>query len=89
MTVSPRITTTRTLAALALLAAGAGPALAQSSGNPNTLNNMNERLSTQSQIRGIQNQQQFDNSQNRMQIQRNELFRPEPSAGPAIIAPRR
>ncbi|MCJ2081749.1 hypothetical protein [Methylobacterium sp. J-090] len=89
MTPTLRTTSVRTLAGLALLVAGAGPALAQSSGNPNTLNNMNDRLATQSQIRGVQTQQQFDNSQNRMQIQRNELFRPEPSAGPTIVAPRR
>lgn len=75
------------LSGLALLAAG--PALAQSSANPGSLNATNDRLATQSQIRGIQNQQQFDTSQTRMQIQRNELFRPEPSAGPAIVAPRR
>ena len=89
MTVSPRLPSARALAGLALLAAGAGPALAQPSGNPNSLSNMNERLDTQSQIRGVQTQQQFDNSQNRMQIQRNELFRPEPNAGPGIVAPRR
>jgi len=80
---------TLALAGLAVLAAGAAPALAQSSANPSSLNTMNDRLATQSQIRGIQNQQQFDNSQTRMQIQRNELFRPEPSAGPTIVAPRR
>lgn len=77
------------LIGLALLAVGTGSALAQSSANPSSINTMNDRLATQGQIRGIQTQQQFDNSQNRMQIQRNELFRPEPSAGPTIVAPRR
>ena len=89
MTATLRTVSARTLAGLVLMGAGAGPALAQPSGNPNSLNNMNDRLTTQSEIRGVQTQQQFDNSQNRMQIQRNELFRPEPSAGPTIVAPRR
>ena len=88
MTVPLRIPAARALAGLALLAV-AGPAFAQSSANPGSLNTMNDRLATQSQIRGIQTQQQIDNTQTRMQIQRNELFRPEPSAGPAIVAPRR
>jgi TolA-binding protein len=72
---------------LALLAvAAACPALAQSSPNPNALNNTNERLSNQSQIRGIEQQQQFQNNQTQMQIQRNELFRPVPTS--PGIAPR-
>lgn len=73
--------------ALALLV-GAAPASAQTSGGRDSLNDTNERLSNQSQIRGIQNQQQFENNQTRMQIQRNELFRPGPT-GPGIVPQRR
>lgn len=75
-----------TLAALAV--ATATPASAQLSGNPNTLNNTNDRLSNQSEIRGIREQQQFENNQTRMQIQRNQDFQAPPAAAP-IVVPRR
>jgi hypothetical protein len=71
-----------------LLAIAATPAAAQISGNSNSLNATNDRLSRQSEIRGIRNQQQFENNQIRSQIQRNELFRPAPT-GPIIAPPRR
>lgn len=67
--------------------AAAAPAFAQSAANPNALNSMNERMQTQSQIRGIEQQQQFQNNQTQMQIQRNELFQPTPSA-PVVGVPR-
>ncbi len=76
------------LPALSLLAlvAGLSPSAAQSRG-ANSLNESNERMATQNQIRGIQHQQQFENNQIRMQMQRNEVTRPAPT-GPGI-APRR
>lgn len=78
----------RSAALLALVvSATATTAFAQSSANPNALNSMNERMSTQSQIRGVEQQQQFQNNQTQMQIQRNELFQPTPS-GPAAVVPR-
>ncbi|KQP55169.1 hypothetical protein ASG40_09245 [Methylobacterium sp. Leaf399] len=73
--------------ATALFLAAASPALAQLSGNPDSLNATNERLSNQSQIRGIQQQQQFENNQMRMQIQRNDAFRAAPA--PTIVVPPR
>lgn len=73
--------------ALVLLAVAATPAAAQLSGNPNALNAGNDRMAIQSEIRGIRQQQQFENNQTRMQIQRNELFRPPPAA--PIVVPRR
>ena len=78
-----RASHTLLLAGLALLAAG--PALAQSSRALDSLNATNERLSTRSEIRGIEQRQQFDTNQNRMQIQRNELFRPTPSPGVVVV----
>lgn len=75
--------------ALAAFAALASPAAAQLSGNPNSLNATNERLSNQSQIRGIQQQQQFENNQMRMDIQRSDSFRSAPSPQPIIAPPRR
>ncbi|KQP38235.1 hypothetical protein ASF49_04235 [Methylobacterium sp. Leaf104] len=76
------------LAGLALLAAG--PALAQSSnGAINSLNATNDRLSTRSEIRGIEQRQQFDSNQTRMQIQRSDLFRPSAPAAPIIVPGRR
>lgn len=83
---------TRLPIAIALLAApilaAATPALAQTISNPNALNDTNDRLATQSQIRGVQQQQQFENNQMRMQIQRNEMSRPAPS-GPGLAPIRR
>ncbi|HEX8417502.1 MAG TPA: hypothetical protein VF641_07840 [Methylobacterium sp.] len=73
--------------ALVLLAVAAAPAAAQTLNSPSSSNAVNDRLATQSEIRGIRHQQQFDNNQTRMQIQRNELFRPPPSA--PIAGPRR
>ena len=74
-------------AALILTLAAATPAAAQLSGNPNSLNNTNERLSNQSEIRGIREQQQFENNQTRMQIQRNQDFQ-APAAAAPIVVPR-
>lgn len=72
------------VAGLALL--GAGPALAQSgNGALNSLNATNDRLSTRSELRSIEQRQQFDTNQTRMQIQRNELFRPTPSPGVVVV----
>lgn len=82
-----RASHTLLLAGLALLAAG--PAFAQSSRALDSLNATNERLSTRSEIRGIEQRQQFDTNQNRMQIQRNELFRPSPSPGVIVVPGRR
>ena len=78
-----RASHTLLLAGLALLAAG--PALAQASRALDSLNATNERLSTRSEIRGLEQRQQFDTNQNRMQIQRNELFRPTPSPGVVVV----
>lgn len=76
------------LAGLALLAAV--PAFAQSSnGAINSLNATNDRLSTRSEIRGIEQRQQFDTNQTRMQVQRNDLFRPTPSPGVIVVPGRR
>lgn len=75
------------LTAVILTLAAASPAAAQLSGNPNSLNNTNDRLSTQSQIRGIREQQQFEHNQTRMQIQRNQDFQ-APAAAPVVV-PRR
>lgn len=75
-------------AALALLMIAVTPAAAQLSDSSRSLNATNDRLSRQSEIRSIRNQQQFENNQIRSQIQRNELFRPAPS-GPIIAPPRR
>lgn len=83
---APTFIALSTLAALA--SAGAAPARAQLSGNPNALNNANRSLATQSQIQNIQQQQRFEANQTRMQIQRNELFKPLPT-GPTVILPRR
>ncbi|GJD40428.1 MULTISPECIES: hypothetical protein [Methylobacterium] len=79
---------TRSLSVLSLaaLAAGLAPAMAQSPGT-RTLNETNDRLARQSEIRGVRHQQQFENNQIRMQMQRNEITRPAP-IGPGI-APRR
>lgn len=76
-------------AALILTLAAAMPAAAQLSGNSNSLNNTNERLSNQNQIQGIREQQQFENNQTRMQIQRNQDFQAPPAAAPIVVAPRR
>jgi len=75
------------LAGLALLIAS--PAAAQSPGGIDGLNATNERLSNRSEIRGIEQRQQFENNQTRMQIQRNELFRPTPSPGTIAVPGRR
>jgi hypothetical protein len=83
-----RASPTLLLAALALLAAG--PALAQSSnGAINSLNATNDRLSTRSEIRGIEQRQQFNNNQTRMQIERGDLFRPSAPAAPIVVPGRR
>lgn len=74
-----------TLSALAVLAVS--PTYAQNSRGQDSLNSTSDRLATQSQLRGIQEQQTFDNNQTRMQIQRNEISRPVPPT--TIIAPRR
>ena len=66
----------------------ATPALAQLSGNPDTLNNLNERMATQNQIRSLEQRQQLQSGQNQIQIQRNEMVRPPPGP-PVIIAPGR
>ncbi|GJE18328.1 hypothetical protein [Methylobacterium marchantiae] len=70
------------------VAAGLGlsPAMAQSPGT-RSLNDTNDRLATQSEIRGVRHQQQFENNQIRMQMQRNEVTRPAPT-GPSVV-PRR
>jgi hypothetical protein len=76
------------LAGLAVLAAG--PALAQvSSRGVDSLNDTNERLSTRSELRGIEQRQQFDTNQTRMQIQRSDLFRPSAPAAPIVVPGRR
>ncbi|MCJ2130158.1 hypothetical protein [Methylobacterium sp. E-045] len=81
---------TRSLSVLSLAGLAAGlasaPAMAQSPGT-RSLNETNDRLATQSEIRGVRHQQQFENNQIRMQMQRNEVTRPAP-VGPGI-APRR
>ncbi|MBX9932253.1 MAG: hypothetical protein K2Y56_12055 [Methylobacterium sp.] len=66
----------------------ASPALSQLSGNPDRLNNLNERMDTQSQIRGIEQRQQLRSGQTEIQMQRNEMARP-PAGPPAIVPPRR
>lgn len=67
------------LSAISMLTvvAGLSPALAQSPGT-RSLNETNDRLATQSEIRGVRHQQQFENNQIRMQMQRNEVTRPTP-----------
>ncbi|MBO1018449.1 hypothetical protein IPV08_00500 [Methylobacterium sp. SD274] len=69
------------LYAISMLTVVAGlslsPALAQSPGT-RSLNETNDRLATQSEIRGVRHQQQFENNQIRMQMQRNEVTRPAP-----------
>lgn len=76
------------LAAVAPLAAG--PAVAQvSSRGADSLNATNERLSNRSELRGIEQRQQFDTNQTRMQIQRSDLFRPSAPPAPIIVPGRR
>ena len=75
------------LAGLALLAAS--PALAQSRGGIDSLNATNERLSNRSEIRGIEQRQQFQNNQTRMDIQRSDLFRPSAPSAPIVVPGRR
>ncbi|KQP88100.1 hypothetical protein ASF60_00465 [Methylobacterium sp. Leaf113] len=75
------------VAGLALLTAG--PALAQSSRAIDSLNATNDRLSDRSQLRGIEQRQQFDTNQTRMQIQRSDLFRPSAPAAPIVVPGRR
>ncbi|MGU3361089.1 hypothetical protein ACLBWX_12210 [Methylobacterium sp. M6A4_1b] len=76
------------LAGLGVLAAG--PALAQvSSRGVDSLNATNERLSNRSELRGIEQRQQFDTNQSRMQIQRSDLFRPSAPVAPIIVPGRR
>ncbi|KQP41693.1 hypothetical protein [Methylobacterium sp. Leaf106] len=81
-------TSSLSVLSLAALAGGLAlsPAMAQSPGT-RSLNETNDRLSRQSEIRGVRHQQQFENNQIRMQMQRNEITRPAP-IGPGI-APRR
>ncbi|GJD72452.1 hypothetical protein [Methylobacterium goesingense] len=83
-----RASPTLFITALALLAAG--PALAQSSnGAINSLNATNDRLSNRSEIRGIEQRQQFNSNQTRMQIERGDLFRPNAPAAPIVVPGRR
>ncbi|GJD97061.1 hypothetical protein [Methylobacterium iners] len=58
--------------------AAAAPASAQLSNSVDSLNRSNERMATQNQIRNIENRQQFENNQTRMQLQRSQDFRPPP-----------
>ncbi|GJE29520.1 hypothetical protein [Methylobacterium organophilum] len=81
-----RAPTLPALLAAAALLAGAGPSLAQISGGNASSNFTNQSFQNQNQIRGLQQQQTFENNQTRMQIQRNELFGPQPT-GPTV-APR-
>lgn len=75
------------LAGLALLAAG--PAMAQSSRALDSLNATNDRLSNRSEIRGIEQRQQFNDNQMRMQMDRGALFRPSTPAAPMVVPGRR
>jgi hypothetical protein len=75
------------LAGLALLAVD--PALAQSRGSLDSLNETNERLSNRSETRSIEQRQQFENNQTRMDLQRNELLGPTPSPGVIVVPGRR
>lgn len=75
------------LAGLALLAAG--PAMAQSSRALDSLNATNDRLSNRSEIRGIEQRQQFNDNQMRMQMDRGALFRPSAPAAPMVVPGRR
>jgi hypothetical protein len=76
------------LAGLAVLAAS--PALAQvSSRGVDSLNATNERLSNRSELRGIEQRQQFDTNQSRLQIQRSDLFRPSAPPAPIVVPGRR
>ena len=72
------------LAGLAVLAAG--PALAQvSSPGIDSLNATNERLSERSEIRGIEQRQQFQNNETRLNIERNNLLGPSTAPSPGVI----
>ncbi|GJE60319.1 hypothetical protein [Methylobacterium trifolii] len=77
---------TRSIVLLAGLLAGT-PALAQvQPGNPNAAN---ESLARQGEMRSLQQGQTSQSNATRMEIQRNELTRPAPSAAPAIVVPKR
>ena len=69
------------IAGLVLLTAD--PVLAQSRDSIDSLNATNERLSERSEIRGVEQQQQFRNNETRMDIERSDLFRPTPA--PSVI----
>ena len=71
------------LAGLVLLAAS--PAMAQSRNGIDSLNATNERLSERSEIRGIEQRQQFQNNETRLDVERNNLLGPSTTPSPGVI----
>jgi hypothetical protein len=71
------------LACLVLLAAS--PAMAQSRNGIDSLNATNERLSERSEIRGIEQRQQFQNNETRLDVERNNLLGPSTTPSPGVI----
>jgi hypothetical protein len=71
------------LACLVLLAAS--PAMAQSRNGIDSLNATNERLSERSEIRGIEQRQQFQNNETRLDVERNNLLGPSTTPAPGVI----
>ena len=69
------------IAGLVLLTAD--PVLAQSRDSIDSLNATNERLSERSEIRGVEQQQQFRNNETRMDIERSDLLRSTPA--PSVL----
>lgn len=74
--------TTLLLVSSLVLAAGSTPGLAQLSGGVGSSNAANQSFQQQNSFRGLQQQQTFDNNQNRLQIQTNQM-----NAGPRNTGP--